>query len=325
MTDLHETTILVVGPLNLHAVERIGKTFRMERLEKGDPALITPELRERVRGIANSATITAAFMDALPNLEIVANFGVGYDNVDAAHAGRIGVMVTNTPDVLTEEVADTAVGLLIDTVRELPQAQSWLREGKWAAQGNYPLTKLSLRGRKAGIFGLGRIGKAIAKRVEAFGLSVAYHNRHRDDGVPYDYYPSLLALAEAVDTLIIAAPGGAGTEKAVNAEVLRALGPDGVLINIGRGTVVDEEALIEALKNGTIAAAGLDVFAREPHVPQALIDLPNATLLPHVASASQTTRRAMADLVVDNLIGWFTQGKPLTPVRETAKIKAAKN
>ncbi|GGA96460.1 dihydrofolate reductase [Brucella endophytica] len=322
MTNTHEMTILVVGRLHPHAVERIGNTFAMERVEKGDPALVTPELAQRVRGVAVSGALNAAFMDALPNLEIVANFGVGYDNVDAAHAGKTGIMVTNTPDVLTDEVADTALGLLIDTVRELPQAQAWLRAGKWETEGNYPLTKLSLRGRRAGIFGLGRIGKAIARRLEAFGLSVAYHNRRRADDLAYDYYPSLLALAEAVDTLIVAAPGGAGTEKAVNADVLRALGPDGVLINIGRGSAVDEDALIAALRDGTIAAAGLDVFADEPRVPQALIDLPNATLLPHVASASQATRRAMADLVVDNLISWFKDGKPLTPVRETANIKA---
>ncbi|GAB1583120.1 2-hydroxyacid dehydrogenase [Phyllobacterium phragmitis] len=321
MTGTHETTVLVVGALHPHAVERIGKTFRMEKLGEGDPALITSDLAARVRGVATSAVIDGPFIDALPNLEIVANFGVGYDKVDAVYAESAGVMVTNTPDVLTEEVADTTLGLLIDTVRELPQAQAWLREGKWEGRGNYPLTKLSLRGRRVGIFGLGRIGKAVARRIEAFGLPIAYHNRRKADDVAYDYYPTLLGLAEAVDTLIVVAPGGAGTEKAINAEVLRALGPDGVLINIGRGSVVDEEALIEALGSGTIAAAGLDVFADEPHVPEALIDLPNATLLPHVGSASQTTRRAMADLVVDNLIAWFKDGAPLTPVPETVNVK----
>ncbi|RCS23873.1 2-hydroxyacid dehydrogenase [Phyllobacterium salinisoli] len=322
MTGTHDTTVLVVGPLHPHAAERLGKAFRIETLDKGDPALVTPELAARVRGVAANAVIDGPFIDALPNLEIIANFGVGYDKVDAVHAESASVMVTNTPDVLTEEVADTAVGLLLDTVRELPQAQAWLRAGKWASQGNYPLTKLSLRGRRAGIFGLGRIGKAVGRRIEAFGLPIAYYNRNKADGVAYDYYPSLLALAEAVDTLIVIAPGGAGTEKAINAEVLRALGPDGVLINIGRGSVVDEDALIEALGNGTIAAAGLDVFADEPHVPQALIDLPNATLLPHVGSASQATRQAMADLVVDNLIGWFRDGAPLTPVPETINVKS---
>ena len=167
---------------------------------------------------------------------------------------------------------------------------------------------------------MGRIGIAIARRLEAFGLSVAYHNRRQVEGVPYAYHPTLLGLAHAVDTLISVAPGGASTEKAVNAEVLAALGPNGVFVNIGRGSTVDEEALIAALANGVIRGAGLDVFAREPHVPQALIDLPNASLLPHVGSASVHTRNAMADLVVDNLISWFSGKGPLTPVPETKHV-----
>ena len=178
----------------------------------------------------------------------------------------------------------------------------------------------TLRGRRAGIFGMGRIGLAIARRLEAFGLSVAYHNRRQVEGVPYAYHPTLIGLAHAVDTLISVAPGGAATEKAVNAEVLAALGPNGVFVNIGRGSTVDEEALIAALAKGVIRAAGLDVFAREPHVPQALIDLPNASLLPHVGSASVHTRNAMADLVVDNLISWFSGKGPLTPVPETRHV-----
>jgi lactate dehydrogenase-like 2-hydroxyacid dehydrogenase len=230
-------------------------------------------------------------------------------------------MVTNTPDVLTDEVADTALGLLIDTVRELSKSQEFLRAGRWEKEGRYPLSKLSLRGRKVGIFGLGRIGKAVAHRVEAFGLPVSYHNRRKAEGVSYDYYPSLLELAKAVDTLILVAPGGAETAKAVNAEVLQALGPDGVLINVGRGSLVDEDALAAALNNGTIAAAGLDVFANEPSVPQGLLDAPNTVLLPHIASASHKTRQAMADLVIDNLISWFDTGKAITPVPETEFVK----
>ncbi|MRN79965.1 NAD(P)-dependent oxidoreductase, partial [Brucella sp. 10RB9210] len=183
-----------------------------------------------------------------------------------------------------EEVADTTIGLLIDTVRELSKAQEFLRRGEWGKQVRYPLSKLSLRGRKVGIFGLGRIGKAVARRIEAFGLPIAYHNRRKAADVAYEYYPSLKELAGAVDTLILVAPGGAETTRAVNTEVLQALGPEGVLINIGRGSVVDEEALAQALKDGTIAAAGLDVFANEPHVPQALLDAPNTVLLPHIGS-----------------------------------------
>jgi lactate dehydrogenase-like 2-hydroxyacid dehydrogenase len=319
-SDKNAITILVPGRLHDHSVERIGKTFKLVQIKRADQALIDAALAAEVRGIAAMTTIDAAFIDALPKLEIIANFGVGYDAVDARHAGKRGIMVTNTPDVLTEEVADTALGLLINAVRELPKAEAWLREGRWVKDGGYPLTKGSLRGRKAGIFGMGRIGKAIARRLEAFGLPVAYHNRRKLDDVTYEYHPTLVSLATAVDTLISVAPGVASTDKAVNAEVLEALGPDGVFVNIGRGSTVDEDALVSALSRGAIRSAGLDVFADEPRVRQALIDLPNASLLPHVGSASEYTRRAMADLVVDNLISWFDGKGALTAVAETKDV-----
>jgi len=318
-----EATILVLGNFNEYAVQRLSGEFKVKRIPKGDAALVEAGWANDVKGIASMSTVNAGLIDALPNLEIIGNFGVGYDAVDAKHAATKSVMVTNTPDVLTDEVADTTIGLLIDTVRELSKSQEFLRSGEWVKQGRYPLSKLSLRGRKVGIFGLGRIGKAVAHRVEAFGLPISYHNRRKSDDVNYAYYPSLLELANAVDTLILVAPGGAETEKAVNAEVLTALGSEGVLINIGRGSVVDEAALAEALKNGTIAAAGLDVFANEPNVPQALLDAPNTVLLPHIGSASEKTRQGMADLVIDNLISWFDKGEALTPVPETANLKKA--
>lgn len=316
-----DATVLVLGNFNDYAVERLSREFSVERIARGDAALVDAVWAKNVRGIASMSSVDAALIDALPNLEIVGNFGVGYDAVDAGHAASRNVMVTNTPDVLTDEVADTAIGLLIDTVRELSKSEAFLRAGRWEKEGRYPLSKLSLRGRSVGIFGLGRIGKAVARRVEAFGLPVAYHNRRKADGVAYDYYPSLLELAKAVDTLILVAPGGAETALAVNAKVLEALGPNGVLINVGRGTLVDDEALIAALNNGTIAAAGLDVFTNEPSVPQELLDAPNTVLLPHIASASQKTRQAMADLVIDNLISWFDTGKAITPVPETLHVK----
>jgi lactate dehydrogenase-like 2-hydroxyacid dehydrogenase len=322
INDNSAVTILVPGKLHEHAEKRVDGAFRMVRVERADPALITEEMAKNVRGMAAMTAIDAAFIDALPKLEIIANFGVGYDAVDAKHAGKNGVMVTNTPDVLTDEVADTALGLLLNTVRELPKAEAWLREGRWVRDGAYPLTKTTLRGRRAGIFGMGRIGLAIARRLEAFGLPIAYHNRSRVEGVSYEYHPTLLGLAAAVDTLISVAPGTASTEKAVNMGVLKALGPDGVFVNIGRGSTVDEAALATALADGTIRAAGLDVFANEPNVPQALLDAPNASLLPHVGSASVHTRQAMADLVVDNLLAWFGEGKPLTAVPETAHVTA---
>ena len=327
MTDLRSVTILIPGNLHGHSVARIRETFNLVELDRIDPALIGEELKASVRGVAASPAIGGgmidhAFMSALPGLEIVANFGVGYDGVDARWAGEHGVVVTNTPDVLTEEVADTAVGLLINTVRELTKAEAWLRDGRWKRDGNYPLTPLTLRDRKVGIFGMGRIGLAIAKRLEAFGLPIAYHNRRQVEGLDYAYHDTLEGLASAVDTLVSVAPGTPATAKAVNAKVLSALGPDGVFVNIGRGSTVDEAALAAALSDGTIAAAGLDVFADEPNVPQALLDAPNTVLLPHVGSASEYTRRAMADLVVDNLIAWFGKGKPLTPVAETASVPA---
>ncbi|TPK28246.1 2-hydroxyacid dehydrogenase [Mesorhizobium sp. B2-5-3] len=320
--QLQTVAILVPGHFNDHAVERIDRTFRRVGIERADPSLVTDEMRDNVRAIASFGGISAAFMDALPKLEIVASFGVGYDSVDARHAGDHGIMVTNTPDVLTEEVADTAIGLLINTVRDLPRAEAWLRDGSWQRKGNYPLSRLTLRGRSAGIFGMGRIGLAIARRLEAFGLPVAYHNRRRVEGLSYPYHPTLKGLVEAVDTLISVVPGGASTEKAVDAEILSALGANGVFVNIGRGSTVDEAALATALAKGTIAAAGLDVFADEPNVPRALLDATNASLLPHVGSASEHTRRAMADLCVDNLVSWFSERRSITPVPETAHVKA---
>ncbi|RUW21278.1 MULTISPECIES: 2-hydroxyacid dehydrogenase [unclassified Mesorhizobium] len=313
--------ILVPGHFNDHAVGRIDKAFRRVRIERADPSLVTGEMREAVRGIACFGGIDAAMIDALPNLEIIANFGVGYDSVDANHAAKRGVMVTNTPDVLTEEVADTTIGLLINTVREMYAAEKWLRDGDWVKKGNYRLSRLTLRGRRIGIFGMGRIGLAVARRLEAFGLPIAYHNRRKVEGLSYEYHATLKGLAEAVDTLICIAPGGASTEKAINAEILSALGPNGVFVNIGRGSTVDEAALAAALENGTIAAAGLDVFADEPNVPRALLEAPNTSLLPHVGSASDHTRRAMADLCVDNLISWFGERRPLTAVPETINVR----
>ena len=252
-------------------------------------AKIAPTCRFASAG--GHAVVDAPLIAALPKLEIVANFGVGYDTVDVKAAAARGIIVTNTPDVLNEEVADLAMGLLLATAREIPQADRYLRQGRWL-KAAYPLTRGTLRGRTLGIVGLGRIGKAIAKRAEAFGLSIAYYGRRRQADVSFAYHDTLLGLAQAVDTLMIIVPGGAETRSMINAEVLEALGPNGILINVARGSVVDEDALAQALANKTILAAGLDVFAEEPQVPQALIDLDNVVLLPHVGSASNHTRAA---------------------------------
>jgi lactate dehydrogenase-like 2-hydroxyacid dehydrogenase len=283
------------------------------------PGPIAPDVAAKVRGIARGGhfPIDKPFMDLLPKLEIVANFGVGYDGIDLKTCAARGIVVTNTPDVLTEEVADTALGLLLMTVRELSAAEHHLHAGKWVKEGPYPLTRATMRDRTAGIAGLGRIGIAIARRLEAMQVPVVYHNRHKRDDVAYRYYADLAAMAKDVDTLIVVLPGGDGTAKLVNADVLKALGPRGILVNIGRGSAVDEKALIAALRNGTIMAAGLDVFADEPNVPAELMALPNAVLLPHVGSASVYTRDAMGKLCADNLVSWFSSGRPLTPVPET--------
>jgi lactate dehydrogenase-like 2-hydroxyacid dehydrogenase len=255
-------------------------------------------------------------MAMFPKLEIVASFGVGYDHVDANHAREHNIMVTNTPDVLTEEVADIAMGLLIATLREFVKADRYLRSGLWTTQ-QYPLSVGSLRDRKVGIVGMGRIGQAIGRRLDASLVPVVYHSRNPVSSVSYKHYPDLIEMAKAVDTLVVIVPGGPSTAKMINADVLKALGPRGVIINVARGSVVDEEAMIAALKSGTILAAGLDVFAKEPAVPDELKAMQNVMLLPHIGSASVVTRNAMDQLVVDNLKAWFAGKGPLTPIAET--------
>ncbi|MFZ0424751.1 MAG: 2-hydroxyacid dehydrogenase [Xanthobacteraceae bacterium] len=270
-----------------------------------------------VRAIACAqGQMSASVLERFPKLEIVSSFGVGYDHVDAKYAAAHGIIVTNTPEVLTEEVADTALGLLLCTVRELPQAERHVRSGRWAKQG-FPLSKATLRNRTVGIVGMGAIGQAIARRLDAFGVPVVYHSRKPRPEVSYRHYPKLTDMARDVDTLLIIVPGGAATANMINAEVLDALGPDGIVINMARGSVVDEQALIKALKDKRILAAGLDVYAKEPEVPQELLDMDNVVLLPHVGSASVHTRQKMDQLVADNILAWAAGKPPLTPVPET--------
>ncbi|MEA2875805.1 MAG: hypothetical protein QOF14_1001 [Hyphomicrobiales bacterium] len=277
-------------------------------------ASIAPRVRA-IAAVAGHGPVDGALMARFPKLEIVSSFGVGYDHIDAKWAGQHGVIVTNTPDVLNEEVADTALGLLLATVRHLPQAEKYLRAGHWPKHGDYQLTP-SLRDRTVGIVGMGRIGKAIARRLDAMKVPVVYHSRRPAD-VAYKHYPSILDMARDVTVIVVITPGGAATKNLVNADVLKALGPEGILINVARGSVVDEAALIKALKDKTILSAGLDVFANEPSVPQELIEMEHVVLLPHVGSASHATRRAMDELVANNIISWFAGNGALTPVPET--------
>ena len=312
--------LLVYGPIRPILENGFPDQFVLHTAEnRADLERLAPAVKEKLRGIAVTYHTVPADKGALsefPKLEIVASFGVGYDHVDTAYAREHNVVVTNTPDVLTEEVADVAMGLLIATLREFVKADKYLRSGLWLTQ-NYPLSVGSLRDRKIGIVGMGRIGQAIGRRLEASRVPVAYHSRKPAAGVSYQHYPDLIEMAKAVDTLMVIVPGGASTNKMINAEVFKALGPRGVLINVARGSVVDEPALVQALKSGTILAAGLDVFAAEPNVPDELKTMQNVVLLPHIGSASVVTRNAMDQLVVDNLKSWFAGKAPLTPVAET--------
>jgi lactate dehydrogenase-like 2-hydroxyacid dehydrogenase len=272
-----------------------------------------------LRAMAVSAPVLPiddALLTRLPKLEIISSFGVGYDHIDAVVAAKRGIVVTHTPDVLTEEVADTAIGLLLCTVRELPQGERHVRAGKWP-KGNYPLSRATLRNRIVGLVGMGRIGLAIARRLEAFGVPIVYHTRQPRPELAYRHYPQLIDMARAVDTLVVIVPGGPATRNMIDTPVLEALGPDGILINVARGSVVDEDALIAALRERKIMAAGLDVFVKEPEVPKELLTMENVVLLPHLGSASVFTREKMDQLLVDNIRAWAAAKPPLTPVPET--------
>jgi lactate dehydrogenase-like 2-hydroxyacid dehydrogenase len=312
--------VLLVGKEKSVVMEGLDSNVTLHKLnEAKDKDAFIKSIADKVGAIAVTYTnerVGPELMQRLPKLEQVSTFGVGYDHVDAKWAGQHGIIVTNTPEVLNEEVADTALGLLLCTVREFPQSDRYVRAGKWL-EAQYPLTKATLRNRTVGMVGMGRIGRAIARRLEAFGVPVVYHSRNPQSGVKYKYYPKLVDMARDVDTLLVIVPGGPSTANIINAEVLKALGPNGILINMARGSVVDEPALIEALKNRTIYSAGLDVFAKEPHVPKELLAMDHVVLFPHLGSSTEVTRAAMDQLVVDNILAWAAGKPPLTPVPET--------
>ncbi|MDP6342257.1 MAG: 2-hydroxyacid dehydrogenase [Alphaproteobacteria bacterium] len=305
-------SVLLIDPMPPWTVERARKEFDLVVLphESQRPPEFLANV-ERFRGIAmpGFAKVDAALMTQLPKLEIAACFGVGYDGVDGAYARDNGIIVTNTPDVLTDCVADLGLALTLACLRKVVEGDRYVRAGRWRTEGILDLAT-SPRGKRLGILGLGRIGLAVAKRAEVFGMAIAYHNRDRRDDVAYDYHPSVTALAAASDVLILTCPGGEATQNAVDAGVLAALGEHGYLVNIARGSVVDEAALVDALTAGVIAGAGLDVFAAEPEVPEALFGLENVVLQPHQASATVETRTAMGDLTLDNLRAHFA-GQPL--------------
>ena len=308
-------TVLQIGAL-LPLVEKgIAENYTLHRLPPApDRDRFLAEHGAGIVAVASSNRdgIRAELMDALPNLRIVTHFGVGYDTVDVEHAHRRGIVVTNTPDVLTDCVADLAIALMVDVARGITAGDRYVRQGRWLA-GPMPLAR-KVSGKRLGVLGLGRIGRAVAARAEGFDMEIRYHNRRRVPEVAYAFEHTLSDLARWSDFLVVATAGGEATRGLVSAGVLEALGPEGFLINIARGSVVDEPALVSALQDRRIAGAALDVFADEPRVPEALFALDNVVLTPHIASATTDTRAAMGQLVLDNLASWFQEGRALTPV-----------
>jgi lactate dehydrogenase-like 2-hydroxyacid dehydrogenase len=309
--------VLTAAKLSPLLLPQLAARFDLhDRLHQTDPAAFE-RVAPTVRAIAASgeSQVPGDLIARLPALEIISVMGVGYDGVDVAAARSRGVMVTHTPDVLNDEVADTAIGLMLCAARQLPQADRWVREGRWESDGPMPLTR-SMSGKRLGLVGMGRIAKAIAQRAQAFGMSIAYTARSAKPELPFRHFADAAALAAESDFLVVITPGGAGTRKLVDARVLQALGPKGILVNVARGSVVDEEALVQALQQGVIGGAALDVFEREPQVPEALRRMPHVVLAPHIGSATAETRQAMADLALDNLVRHF-DGQPVrTPVPE---------
>ncbi len=304
--------LLSIEPLRPQSMEELAQFFTIHQLSMDKATWLdqAKPVAERVRFVQTTgfSGCPSALMTALPKLEIVGCMGVGVDAIDLAQAKQRGIAVTNTPEVLNDDVADLAIALLLMTARHLGLSERYVRDGRWKKLGNQALaTKVS--GKRLGIVGMGRIGKVIAKRAQAFDMDISYHARHRAD-VPFRHYPDLLAMARAIDFMIVIVPGGPATKNLINAAVIEALGPKAIFVNVSRGSVVDEPALVAALVTGKLAGAGLDVFADEPNVPEALLKLDNVVLAPHVGSGTQETRGAMADLVVNNLRAHL-DGKPL--------------
>ncbi|MFK7945257.1 MAG: 2-hydroxyacid dehydrogenase [Paracoccaceae bacterium] len=292
------------------AVTALDDAFTVHKLKgAADADALLADVGPRIRGIATMGKCDAALMQACPNLEIVSSFGVGYDGVDVSYARANNIRVCNTPDVLNDAVAEMTFGLMISLCRRIPQAERYLKAGRWKAEGDHPFTS-ELTGATVGVLGLGRIGKEFAARCQAFKMRVVYHGRNEQPYLPYTYYADLETMARDVDWLVCIAPGGPSTQGIISRKVLEALGPTGSLVSIGRGTSVDETAMVEMLASGALGGAALDVFEKEPHVPEALFDLDNVVLSPHQGSATHKTRWSMGDLVVQNLKAHFS-GEPL--------------
>ena len=312
MPEQTKPDVLANGELSPHAMAELERSYTVHKVyEASDRALYLREVGPRIRGIAttNFFGAPAELIDACPRLEIISSIGVGTDSLDVDHARRRGVIVTNTPDVLNDDVANLAIALLLAATRKIVSYDRFVREGRWVREGDPPLTR-GIVGRQIGMVGIGRIGQAIAHKLGVFGCGIAYFARNERPELPYRYYADLPQMARESAALIVIVPGGSETEKLVDRSVLDALGPDGILVNVARGSVVDEPALVAALQEGRLGGAALDVFVDEPHVPEALFTMENVVLQPHQGSATVETRRAMADLMLANLAAHFA-GRPL--------------
>ncbi|MDJ0612796.1 MAG: 2-hydroxyacid dehydrogenase [Rhizobiaceae bacterium] len=313
--------LLLIGGATPRMMDKMNAHFEVHQLsEITDFNTWATENGETIEAVATNGHdgVKPDIMAALPNLKVISCYGVGYDAINTDTARSRGIMVTHTPGVLNADVANLAILLMLATSRCLVRDDKWVRSGNWANRGNAPLTT-SIENKKVGILGLGRIGGEIARKLEVFGCDISYHTRNAKD-VAYTYRDNLVEMAREVDYLVAITPGGEATNKLVNREVIDALGPEGTLINVARGSVVDEQELVLALQEGRLGAAGLDVFENEPHAPEALFEMENVVLTPHTASATVETRQAMGDLTVENLIRFFKEGKVSTPVPECADM-----
>ena len=309
-----QKNLLIMSEMPQYFVNLADNNFNTHKLWlQNDEDKYISEIQEKVDAIAvmGGYKITPELMKSMTNLKVIACYGVGYDAIDIDYAKSIGIKVTNTPEVLNDEVADTAIALMLCVYKQIVDADNFARNNSWV-NGDFPLSK-KFSGSKLGIVGMGRIGKAIAKRAEAFDCLISYHSRNKKD-VKYKFYDNVNELAKDVDTLCIITPGGKETEKLINQKVLKNLGTNGVLINVARGSVVDQDELIYCLKNNIILAAGLDVYVNEPNIPKELINLKNTVLLPHIASGTVETRNAMGQLVYDNIKNYFEDKPLISPV-----------
>ena len=309
-------TVLIVGSFHPSVANQLGATHRI--VKAADPGAFNAMSDDELADITVYVSMgwaPADAIDRMPKLKFISSFGVGYDGVAAEHAAAKGIMVGHTPDVLNDEVANTVIALILATDRRIVAYDKYVRAGRWVSEGNAPLTR-SIAGKLVGIVGLGRIGERVAEKLAVFNCDVAYHSRNKKPDAPYTYYGDLLELAQAADILVVITPGGPATNKLVSKQIIHALGPDGTLVNVSRGSVVDETALVEALQSGKLGGAGLDVFEDEPNVPEALFAMDHVVLAPHVGSATIETRQAMADRVVENVEAFFADGKPVNLVPE---------